>query len=293
MTINDIAVMAGVSKATVSRYLNNGYVSEEKKKRISKAIEATGYVPSAQAQILRTKKSKIIGVILPKINSDAISRVVDGIILIGTILTAEHKSLIRESCVPIVVIGQYIKECSSVYHDDYNASKDVTRVMIKNGRKHIGYIGVTLLDEAAGRNRYMGYKDAFLAFRPGEQISLDENAMIVADFSIKDGYQKARELLARVPDIDGLFCATDSIAIGAMEYIKEQGKKIPRDIQIVGIGDTNMSRVVTPHLTTVHLPYKTSGIEGAKLLITMIEQKNRIIREIKMGYRVILEESTR
>ncbi len=65
------------------------------------------------------------------------------------------------------------------------------------------------------------------------------------------------------------------------------------DIQIVGIGDTNMSRVVTPHLTTVHLPYKTSGIEGAKLLITMIEQKNRIIREIKMGYRVILEESTR
>ncbi len=258
MTINDIAVMAGVSKATVSRYLNNGYVSEEKKKRISKAIEATGYVPSAQAQILRTKKSKIIGVILPKINSDAISRVVagisdmlsekgyqlllantrnnknkeleylslfqhnnvDGIILIGTILTAEHKSLIRESCVPIVVIGQYIKECSSVYHDDYNASKDVTRVMIKNGRKHIGYIGVTLLDEAAGRNRYMGYQDAFLAFRPGEQISLDENAMIVADFSIKDGYQKARELLARVPDIDGLFCATDSIAIGAMEYIK-------------------------------------------------------------------------
>lgn len=79
MTINDIANLAGVSKATVSRYLNNGYISKDKKERIKKIIHETGYRPSTQAQILRTKKSKLIGVILPKINSDSISRIVAGI----------------------------------------------------------------------------------------------------------------------------------------------------------------------------------------------------------------------
>ena len=72
MNINEIAKLAGVSRATVSRYLNNGYVSEEKKKIIRQVIEETGYQPSSQAQMLRTKKTKLVGVILPKIDSNTI-----------------------------------------------------------------------------------------------------------------------------------------------------------------------------------------------------------------------------
>lgn len=79
MNINEIAWLAGVSRTTVSRYLNNGYVSEEKKEKIRKVIEETGYQPSTQAQMLRTKKTKLVGVVLPKINSDTISREVAGI----------------------------------------------------------------------------------------------------------------------------------------------------------------------------------------------------------------------
>ena len=79
MNINEIARLAGVSRTTVSRYLNNGYVSEEKKEKIRKVIEETGYQPSTQAQMLRTKKTKLVGVVLPKINSDTISREVAGI----------------------------------------------------------------------------------------------------------------------------------------------------------------------------------------------------------------------
>ena len=78
MNINEIAALAGVSRATVSRYLNNGYVSAEKREQIRKVIEETGYQPSAQAQMLRTKKTGFIGVIIPKINSDSISRMVQG-----------------------------------------------------------------------------------------------------------------------------------------------------------------------------------------------------------------------
>lgn len=79
MNINDIAKLSGVSRATVSRYLNDGYVSEEKKEKIRKVIEETGYQPSSQAQMLRTKKTRLVGVILPKINSDTVSRMVAGI----------------------------------------------------------------------------------------------------------------------------------------------------------------------------------------------------------------------
>ena len=79
MNINEIAQLAGVSRATVSRYLNDGYVSTEKREKIRAVIEQTGYQPSSQAQTLRTKKTKLIGIILPKINSETISRMAAGV----------------------------------------------------------------------------------------------------------------------------------------------------------------------------------------------------------------------
>jgi len=79
MTIAEIAARAGVSKTAVSRYLNDGYVSAEKREAIRRVIEETGYVPSRQAQMLRTGQSGLIGVILPRINSESIGRIVRGI----------------------------------------------------------------------------------------------------------------------------------------------------------------------------------------------------------------------
>ena len=79
MNISEVAKLAGVSPSAVSRYLNNGYLSEEKKASIRRVIEETGYRPLVQAQILRTRKTKTVGVILPKIDSFAISSVVAGI----------------------------------------------------------------------------------------------------------------------------------------------------------------------------------------------------------------------
>ena len=80
MNIAEIAKMAGVSRAAVSRYFNDGYISEEKREAIRLVVEETGYRPSVQAQMLRTKKSKMIGVIVPKIASAAIGRVVEGLL---------------------------------------------------------------------------------------------------------------------------------------------------------------------------------------------------------------------
>lgn len=326
MNINEIAKMAGVSKTTVSRYLNDGYVSEEKRIQIKRVIEETGYQPSAQAKMLRTKKTGLIGVIIPKINSDTVSRMVagisdvlakngyqlllantnndieeelkylnlfkdnqvDGILFIGTIFTRRHKQLLKDCKVPLVILGQRLEGYSSVYHDDYHAALQMTQLLIKNG-KVPGFIGVTVKDEAAGLNRKKGFEAAL----KNQKIEYNFLQMAEGEFSIESGYEKMKELLKSVPDIDSVFCATDNIAIGAMYYLKKIGKKIPEEIQLAGIGDTPMAKLVTPSLTTVHFYYKTSGMEAASMLVELLEAKSTVKKELKMGYEIVKQESTR
>lgn len=79
MNISEFAKIAGVSKSAVSRYFNNGYLSEDKRELIEKAIEETGYAPSVSAQNVRTKVTKLIGVILPKLSSESCARITEGI----------------------------------------------------------------------------------------------------------------------------------------------------------------------------------------------------------------------
>ena len=180
MNINEIARLAGVSRATVSRYLNNGYVSSEKKEVIRRVIQETGYQPSSQAQTLRTKKTSLIGVILPKINSDTISREVegisdiltrrgyqlilantnndveeelkylslfkerqvDGVVLIATMFTRKHKQMLKDYKVPIVILGQHLDGYPCIYQDDHKAAFQVTEKLSEKGKK-FAYIGVT------------------------------------------------------------------------------------------------------------------------------------------------------
>lgn len=324
MTIKEIAEIAGVSRATVSRYLNNGYVSEEKKKIIKRVIEETGYVPQVLAQTLRTKKTGIIGVIIPRVNSEAIGGMingisdaaaeggfqlmlantandekneikylkifndnfVDGVILIGTIITKEHRQMISEMNVPVVVLAQKIKGVSCVYYDDYRSVKKLTELMLEK-RDKIGYIGVTERDKAAGQSRRKGYKSALTT----KNKCFDERYVVKSDFSFEGGYEACKELLGKVSDINGIICATDNIAVGAIKYLKEQNKRIPEDIMIAGVGDNIIGEVVEPALTTIHYSYDTSGMEAGRLLMDMIKEGKACEREIKMGYEIIIRKS--
>lgn len=328
MNIGEIAKLAGVSRATVSRYLNNGYVSEEKREKIKAVIEQTGYVPSSQAQMLRTKKTKLIGVILPKLGSESVSKIingisekltgtgyhlllantdnniereieylnifknnqVDGVILIATILTKEHKQAMKELAVPIVVVGQELSGYCSVYHDDYHAAKQMTEVLIDAGCTSLAHIGVTKKDLAVGLDRQNGFADA-IKERNAEGLALKEVAIEEGDFSMESGYTLMKEILARKEKVDGIFGATDSIAIGAMEAIKEAGLRIPEDISVVGMGNTKISRVVSPRLTTMKYYYDRSGIEAADILLNLIEDEMYCIKNIKLGYEMVHRQS--
>ncbi len=325
MNINEIAKLAGVSRAAVSRYLNNGYVSDEKKERIKEVIEKTGYKPSIQAQRLRTKKTGMIGVVLPKINSESISRMVagisqvlsekgyqlllantnnntdeelnylnlfqenyvDGILFFATIVTQKHRQLLDNLKVPVVVLGQYIKGFSCVYHDDYNAAKEISERVLAHSKIPC-YIGVTKNDEAVGAQRLSAFEHTL------EELKISDRSLIEeASFSMQSGYDTMKKICEKNNNVDSVICATDSIAIGAMSYLKEIGKSIPKDIQIAGMGDSSVGNVINPRLTTVHFHYKTCGQEAAQILLGHIENRLEINRELKMGYDIVIKDSTR
>ena len=325
MNINEIARLADVSRATVSRYLNDGYVSGEKRERIQKVIEETGYKPSAQAQTLRTKKTRQVGVIIPRLNSESVSNMisgvgsvlkeagfqmlladtegksseevkylqlfaenqVDGIVLVGTVFTAEHKRALKALQVPIVILGQKLEGYHCVYQDDYNAAREAAQMLLQDA-KEIGYIGVNEKDKAIGSER----RRAFLDVLKERNVEWKESRYMECGYTPEEGYSAMEELRRKNPKLDAVFAATDTIAFGAMAWIMEAGLKMPGDIAIISVGDTGNGRMMRPALSSIHFYYRTSGQEAAKILLSLMEGKPAG-REVKMGFRAQPRGTTR
>lgn len=325
MTIQEIARMAGVSSATVSRYLNQGSLSQEKRERIREVIEQTDYRPSEYARALRTKRSRQIGVVVPQIDSESVPRIlsgisqeldrenyhfllmnstgsmeeevrmlgsfansqVDGLILAASQITAKHRKEIIKMPFPVVLVGQRTDICSCVYHDDYQASLTVMRHLLSSGVRHPAYLGVTRRDLAAGEARYQGARTAlrenglFIENIPREEV----------EFTSESGYRGMEELL-KVQNIpDGIFCASDLIAAGAMACLRDRGYRVPDQMRVTGIGHGTVADLLTPRLTTVHYHYKTSGREAARILLEQIENPRARRREKQLEVRLVVQES--
>ena len=331
MKISEIARMAGVSSAAVSRYINGGSISEEKKQKIKKVIEETGYVPNQTARALRQQRTDSIGIIVPKVNSDSVSNLIEGIsavlnkagymaifgnaendekreldyirlmqetqlsgiLLMGTVLTPKHIGIFRETKMPIVVCGQNHPSVTCVYHDDKGAAKTITRYMIQKGRRKLAYIGVVERDISVGLYRREGVEEGM------REENLDPDTLLRSQvfFTADDGYQGMCSILDEGHFPDGVICATDTLAVGAMKALKERGYAIPRDISVAGIGGSVAGEIITPALTTVKLFHRECGERGAQLLLSVIEQHREHpdeklpVTHTMFGYSLIERES--
>ncbi|TDL32654.1 LacI family transcriptional regulator [Jeotgalibacillus sp. S-D1] len=325
-TINDIAKMANVSRTTVSRVLNNGYASEDVRKRIMRVVEETGYIPSLSAKSLRTKKSGVIGVILPKISTETASRVVsginevvakkdfqilltdteldkqkeidyirllqsrhvDGIILLATNVNKQLTDTIEAAGLPFISLGQDLPGVTSIVYDDYHAASDVINMLVSHNHQKIAFIGVGEEDPSVGKLRRMGYLDTLTKYN----LSIKEEWMAEGDFSIESGYECAKKIIknseGELPS--AIFAVTDRMAIGAMEYLREQGFNIPDDIAVAGIGASTMSKHISPSLTTVDYFNKEAGEKAAQLLLAQMKKKKEKEKFIQT-YRLIIRDS--
>lgn len=325
MTISDIAKMAGVSSAAVSRYLNGGPLSAEKRKAIHDVVERTGYRPDAAAQTLRTGRVNQIGIITPNISSQTVGLItagaageletnhyllllantdvqeqrelsylnamqrnhVAGIILMGTVCTPAHTRAFRECKVPLVITGQRFADVPCVYNDDRSAMRELCERMLAHGRRKIAYIGGPEKDLAAGLERRLGVQEAL------EEAGLDGEHMpriCCNSFTLENGAQCMRELLERFPEVDGVLCATDTLAIGAFGVLKAHGRRIGEDIGLAGVGDNWADTLMEPELSTVRFYQKQVGIEAARMLLRTIKESKKEVsplRQVSLGYSVI------
>jgi LacI family transcriptional regulator, sucrose operon repressor len=329
LTIKEIAEMANVSRATVSRVLNeSGYVSAAAKKRVLEVIEKTGYVPSQHAKSLRTKQTKVIGVILPKISTETSSRVVDGmndvfsehgyqilltttnlnpekeieyirllksrqvdgIVLIATNINKELMAEIEQLQIPFVAIGQDIPGVCSVTYDDYEASKTMAKAIIEKGYKNIAFIGVDESDRAVGIRRKKGFLDSMKE----HNLTVREGWVKETNFDILSGYEAMKEIMEQSEKDDypdAVFAVTDRIAIGAMQYLKEAGYKIPNQMAVSGMGAADISQYVQPALTTIEYENQRAGEEAAFMLLDQIVKNEKNDKKMILGYRLIVRDS--
>lgn len=326
MNISEVAKLAGVSPSAVSRYLNNGYLSEAKKEAIRRVIQETGYRPLVQAQSLRTRKTKTVGIILPKIDSFSISSIVagidsvleekgfqilladthnnpekeldyldtfddqrvDGVILIATVFTPKHLTVLKNRKIPVVIAGQHLPGFPCVYHNDYQAFYDMTKLVIQKGCRRLGYMGALPQDRAVGQERRRAYQDAV------HQAGLEEQAghTAVAAFTMDSGRETAKKILEACGPLDALICATDTMAVGALQYLRGQGISVPDQMLLTGQGASGIGAVTTPSITTIRYFYEDSGANAASLLLELLEKPDTPAKEIRLGYTVLENEST-
>ena len=310
ITIKDIAALAGVSKSTISRYFNQGYVKEETREKIEKIIKDHNYQPNAFAQSLKAKDSKLIGVIAPTLSSVTSSRMlmaldgklkqegytpliintdhnqldelesinklwnmnVAGIVLLATKITMAHRSLASKLNIPLIFLAQRIDEGVSIINDDYNAGREIGKYAGEMGHKDIIYLGVSNDDEAVGQIRKNGVLESL------QEAGISYVKVVETDFSFDETRKVVRELLdTKIPTL--FICATDNIALATYKELIDKGIKVPEEVSLIGFGGYETCKLITPSLCSVRFNNEKAGRLTGETMLKMI--KGEPVRQLQ------------
>jgi LacI family sucrose operon transcriptional repressor len=300
VTIQDIANMVGVSKSTVSRYLNGGYVSDENIKKIQEAIEKTEFKSNFFARRLKAKNSRLIGIIIPRIDSYTTGKIlrsinnklelagyqgiilsseldvnkeidnmkklygqdVDGIIVMSIRITKEHIDLVNKASIPVIFTGQNSNLVNCIKIDDRKAGLMLGEYIKEEGHRNIVFLGVTEEDIAVGIDRKAGFFQAF----EGEDCTLN---FVEAGFSFSKAYEMAEKVMEYKPT--AVIGATDNIVLGFLRYAVEKGYDVPNEISVAGFGGYDVGLAIHPPITTIAIDYEVLGGKIADLIISSVE----------------------
>lgn len=323
MTNKEVAELAGVSSAAVSRFLNGGYLSEEKRERIAAAIEQTGYVPSANARILRLKKSDTVGIILTKSDESTLSgvtagmekylfaagygaslayvgdeegadfnamrsmleRQIDGIVLVSSGPVPGNLELFERARVPVVIVGQHARNRNCVRFDNFGAAYDLASALGCTMESRVAYIDASKRYRSFGSERRKG----FLAGLERAGVSSERITVVTGGFSVNEGYYATRKLLAdRSPEYDLIACATDTMAAGAIKAIREHfGSRRGHRPRVTGFGNDPILQAVAGPLPTVRFDYEECGIKAAEMMVDLLKGEVKSVASMVLGYEVV------
>jgi DNA-binding LacI/PurR family transcriptional regulator len=331
VTLDEVAQAAGVSRATVSRVVNGSpRVTPRVRIAVERAVDRLGYVPNPAARMLVTRRSGSVAVAFAEPTSSFFGDPFFSRLLVGISaeLAAAHLQLVlmitqppdepraeaylaaghvdgallaslhgddrlpdrlRERGVPVVVGGRPPAGSATSYVDVDNehGARAAVEHLLSLGRRRVATI-TGPLDMSPGLDRLTGYRAALAAASIPNDPDLEE----AGDFTQEGGARAMRTILARCPDIDAVFAASDLMAVGAMAELHRSRRRIPRDVALVGFDDSAIAAAASPPLSSVRQPIEEMGREMTRLLMHAIDTRSDVQRRVLLGTSLIIREST-
>lgn len=328
-TIEDVAALAGVSRQTVSRVLNDkDLVAEETRTRVLAAIEELDYRPNATARSLASRRTYVLGIVAADLSDYTHARIIEGaeaeareqgymIFVSG----AEHSSVGEPLHSPL--LSQHrIEGLFVVYHgggcDSYTILEDVPRDLLivtigyAPSRRDVVTIGITNYQGAhqavehllgLGHRRIAHITGPAAMYESQERrlgytealqeagVQPEDSWVAAGDWSSASGYRATLELLDRGVGFTALFVQNDRMAMGTLQALRERGLEIPQDIAVVGFDDIPSARYFCPPLTTVHHPFYELGQTGIRLLIELVNGQPISPDSNRLDTRLVVRQS--
>lgn len=248
---------------------NQVFVSIER--GLTRAIESAGY----NCFILTHYSGSIENEI-----DEFISRKVDALMIISMLdIENEYLEKIQNAKIPIVMIERVIDipKTDGVYINDLDGAKKATFGMIKKGAKRIAFVGCRPNDNVEGE-RFEGY----LAALKDAGIERDDRLIkFIDEYTSENGYNSAKSLLESCAEFDAVFCTSDLIAAGFMQYVYPQNLRVPDDFLIAGYDDT-IAKLLSPEISSVSLDYEKIGIEAVSMALSRIKAPDMPSRRVKV-----------
>ncbi|WP_329560366.1 LacI family DNA-binding transcriptional regulator [Kitasatospora sp. NBC_01266] len=330
-TLEEVAVLAGVGRGTVSRVINGSpRVSEKARAAVERAVAELGYVPNRAARSLVTSRTDAIALVVPEAETrlfsepyfaDIISGVsaelsdselqlllvlvrdqrererlsaylraqrVDGVLLVAVHLDDPLPGVLEQLGMPAVLAGRRGEHepLSYVAADNAGGARMAVRHLIRRGCRRIATI-TGPLDIEGAQARLAGYRAALAE----GGVPAEPDLVAVADFTERGGRSAMAELLSRVPELDGVFCASDVLAAGALQELRAAGRRVPQDVALVGFDDSIVARHTDPPLTTVRQPTEEMGRAMVRQLLEQIAEPGCTRRQLVLATELVVRDS--
>ncbi|OES46690.1 LacI family DNA-binding transcriptional regulator [Domibacillus iocasae] len=303
--MSDVAELAGVSTATVSRVLRSPEaVKEATQKKVYDAIRQLDYQPNMLARNLRINKTGTLLVVAPDLNNLVFSEMIAGIdeeagkcgyqVLLGNthgdakkiegyidqlkqkqvdgliLLSVELDEKVWQDITdhyPIVIASDYVEaiQVPTISIDNVACGKQITNHFIQMGHSKIGFIGGRL-QASVSRDRLNGYKQALVEAK----IAIQDLWIEQGDYSILSGYNLCLKMMNGPNTPTAIFCGSDEMAFGAIKALREKGYRVPEDVAVAGFDDIKFAAVMNPALTTIAQPLQKMGQKAMEVLYQLI-----------------------
>ncbi|WP_456296430.1 LacI family DNA-binding transcriptional regulator [Vibrio sp. AK197] len=303
-TLQDIADRVGITKMTVSRYMRDpSSVAQATQQKIAAVVEELGYIQNRVPAMLSKSSSKAIGIILPSLSNQVFANLVqgieqvtkahgydtliahtgynqaeeedkiaallsyqvDGLILTETNHTPRTLQMLKQAGIPVVETMELPSEPidMAVGLDHEQTAFEVVSKMIAAGKTNVAYLGARL--DTRTQLRMQGYDRAMQAAGlESKHITTKQHS------SFTMGGELLEQALTQYPNLDGIFCTNDDIAIGAMMYCSHHQIAIPKQISVVGYNALDIGQAIIPKLTSVETPRFEIGQKSAELLLDVL-----------------------